>query len=535
MPSIEVNRRNRGSRAPLDPFYYDARVGRTVSIVLLGVAACALQPPRTVPRVVDGQVEEGAFVSPYAYEWFIEGEVAAAKGEHDDAAIALETATAAPSEDVLLMARLTEEYEMSGASRRADRTLALARRSYPMSAQVELAEGRINRHRDRLDEAMASFLEARRLAPTWEEPVIELAQTLKAQGHPLRASALLVEYITTTYETNTEGARRVLIDLARGGGDAETLQRALALGAGSNAEREALLAAELAFETGQPALAARLLASTIGTPENRMLWLHALIASGDRETAQDFLASAKSEQLGGTVAHAELFIEVDEPDPAWNLLQTAAASPRVQHARGMALLGRGDYLAASRALSEVPPGSSTFEAARIAFAESSEAQRRPGAAAEALSLAPRDSLAVRVKLAELYLAEGDLRAGLRLFDAKLTSDRAAVAALFERAGHYQEAAAYYATVEANSSEDPRVHARAAAERLAARRLYASATTILERWTATAPDDLYARVRVVELLQEADQHEAATEKGLSTLPFIDDSLLRAHLMAIVDTD
>ena len=170
--------------------------------------------------------------------------------------------------------------------------------------------------------------------------------------------------------------------------------------------------------------------------------------------------------------------------------------------------------------------------ARIAFAESSEAQRRPGAAAEALSLAPHDSLAVRVKLAELYLAEGDLRAGLRLFDAKLTSDRAAVAALFERAGHYQEAAAYYATIEASSPEDPRVHARAAAERLAARRLYGPAATILERWTATAPDDLYARVRVVELLQEADQHEAATEKGFSTLPFIDDSLLRAHLSSIL---
>jgi tetratricopeptide (TPR) repeat protein len=509
-------------------------VGRAVSIFLLGVAACAPPPPRTVPRVVNGQLEEGAFVSPYAYEWFIEGEVSAAKGEHDDAALALETATAAPSEDVLLMTRLAEEYEMSGASRRADRTLVLARRSYPESAQVELTDGRINRYRGDLDEAMKSFLEAKRLAPKWEEPVIELGETLRAQGHPLRASALLIEYITTSYEINTEGARRALVDLARSGGDAETLQRALALGAGSNAEREALLAAELAFDTGQPALAARLLASTVGAPENRMLWLRALMASGDRKTARDFLASAESGQLGGPGAHAELLIEIDEPDPALELLQTAGTSPRVQYAKGVALLGSGDYLAASRALSDVPPGSSTFEAARIAFAESSEAQRRTGAAAEALSLAPHDSLAVRVKLAELYLVEGNLRAGLRLFDARLASDRAAVASLFERAGHYQEAAAYYATVEANPSEDPRIHARAAAERLAARGLYGPATTILERWTATAPDDLYARVRLVELLHEAGHHEAATEKGRATLPFIDDSLLRAHLVDVLAT-
>ena len=499
---------------------------------MLGVAACAPPAPRTVPRVVDGQVEEGAFVSPYAYEWFIEGEVSAAKNEHDYAAMALETATAAPSEDVLLMTRLAEEYERSGASRRADRTLALARRSYPESARVDLTAGRIKLHRGDLDGAMTSFLAAKRRDPKWEEPVIALAETLRIQGHRLRANALLFEYITVTYETNTEGVRHVLIDLARGGADAETLQRALALGAGSNAEREALLAAELAFDTGQPALAARLLADAVGAPENRMLWLRALMASGDRKTAQEFLATAKSEELGGRVSHAELFIEVDEPDRALELLRTAPSSPRARYVEGIALLERGDYFEASRALSDVPRGSSTFEAALIGFARSSEAQRRTGAAAEALSLAPHDSLAVRVKLAELCLEEEDLRTALRLFDAKLASDRAAVAAILERAGHYDEAAAYYSTLEASASEDPRVHARAAAERLAARRLYGPATAILERWTATAPADLYARVRLVELFKEAGQPERAVESGLATLPFVDDPRLRAHLVSIL---
>ncbi|MDH3199692.1 MAG: hypothetical protein OEM15_02250 [Myxococcales bacterium] len=507
-------------------------MGRAVSIILLGVAACTPPPPRTIPRVVDGLVEEGAFVSPYAYEWFIEGEVSAAKEEHDYAAIALETATAAPSEDVLLMTRLAEEYERSGASRRADRTLALARRSHPRSALVDLTAGQIKRHRGDLDGALTSFLEAKRQAPKWEEPVIALAETLRAQGHRLRANAVLIEYITVTHEANAEGARRVLVDLARGGGDAETLLRAVSLGEGSNGERKTLMAAQLAFDTGQPALAARLLAETVSAPENRMLWLQALMASGDRKTAREFLGSAKSDELGGPVAHAELFIDVDEPDRALDVLRTAPSSPRAEYAKGMAMLERGDYLEASRALCIVPIGSSTFEAARIACAKSSEVLRRTGAAAEALSLAPHDSLAVRVRLAELYLVQGDLRAALRLFDARLASDRAAVATILERAGHYEEAAAYYATLEVNASADPRTHARATAERLAARRAYGLATTILEAWTTSAPADLYARVRLVELLKEAGQPKTAAERGLATLPFVDDSRLRAHLVSIL---
>ena len=118
-------------------FHYDSGVRRLGSIFLLGVAACASPAMRTVPRVVDGEVENGPFVSPYAYEWFIEGEALAARGQHDQAAMAFENAAAAPNDDVLLMTRLAEEYELSGAYRRADRTLSLARRNYP-----ELGAGR---------------------------------------------------------------------------------------------------------------------------------------------------------------------------------------------------------------------------------------------------------------------------------------------------------------------------------------------------------------------------------------------------------
>ena len=484
-----------------------------------------------MPRVVDGRIEEGPFVSPYAYQWFIEGELAAAKGRHDDAAIAFETASAAPSDDVLLMTRLAEEYERSGASRRADRTLWLARRSYPTSAEVALAEARIRLRRGQLDEALTSLLEAKSLAPTWEEPVIELAQMLRVQGHGLRADAVLLDYIANTQATNAEAARRVLLGLAHSDGDAETLQQALALGSAPNPEHDAFLAAQLAYQRRQPALAARLLEHVIETPESRVLWLRALIASGDRERAREYAETATSAELGGPVEHAELLIELDQPHQALALVRSAAKSPRVKYVEGMALLEIGDYAEASRLLAEVPPGSSAFEEARIALAETCRALGRAGAAVESISLAPKDSPAVRSKRADLHLARGDLRAALRLFDAKNNNDRAAVAALLERAGRYREAAAYYTTVEA--PEDKRVQARAAAERLAARGLHSPAATVLARWAEAAPNDLYARVRVIELLEDAGQHEAAAKLGYATLPFVDEPRLRAHLVSLLE--
>lgn len=483
---------------------------------------------------MDGRVEEGAFVTPYAYEWFIEGEVAAAKGRHEDAALALETATATPAQDVVLMTRLAEEYERSGSSRRADRALAAARRLHPGSARVALAEGRIHQRRGEIDRAMRAFVEARTIDPTSDEVVIALADALRRKGLSARADAVLVEYITTNYDGHTENARRVLIQLAEANGDPDALRRALALGAGRNADREAFLAAELAYEGGQPALAARLLERTLGTPANQSLWLLAAVDSGDLEAAREFLMGAESEAVGGPVRHAELFMDVGAHDEALEILQTAGSSPRAQYVRGRALLDGGEYLSASRALAGVPAGSSKFEESRVAFATATEAQGRDGAATEALSLAPKDSLAVRTKLGELFVEQGDLRAGLRLFDPKRTGDRAAIALLFERAGRFPEAAAYYASIEESDGEGPRIHARATAERFAARGQHQPAIAILTRWAATSPEDLFARVRLTELLRLAGRLEEARTEGQAALARIDDPTLAAHLAQVLST-
>jgi thioredoxin-like negative regulator of GroEL len=391
----------------------------------------------------------------------------------------------------------------------------------------------MHRHRGTDGEALSSFARANELAPQWDAPVIAIAETLVATGRTQRAAAILLEYIETSLGMRTEHARRVLIDLARRMGDAGTLERALALGPASTEAKRAQAAGELALEVAQPALAARILAEALDTPENIALWLRALVQSGARQEAAEFLATANSERLGGVVEHVDLLLEIGEVDVALGLLAAADTSPRLEYSKGRALLARGDYIEAATVLADVPLGTASFEASRMALAECSVSQNRQGAAAETLSQAPHESLAVRKALSEIYLEDDNLRAALRLFDAKRPEERAVVAALFEQAGRFEEAAAYYANIKTVAADEPQLRARASAEQLASHGHHRSAIAVLERWTALAPDDLYARVRLVELLQADSRTEAAEKQGRRVLEVIDDPLLLAHLIDVLE--
>ena len=528
----EVKPRVLVDRASGGRFEYHGGVGRLGSILLLGLAACAPSAPRTVPRVVDGRIEEGAAVSPYAYEWFIEGEIQAAKGQHDEAAMAFESATAAPAGDVVLLTRLAEEYEMSGAARRADRALSLARRAYPDSAHVALAAGRIMRSRGQIEAALAAFALAAERAPLWADPVVAIAETLASRGHVERAAVVLVEYLEAAPPELAGSARAALTALARRTGSALTLRRALIFDPGSLPPTQAYRAAKLAMALEQPALAARLLEGALITEDNVALWLRALAESGEWPRAVSYLASAQAARAASIEDRAILLLDLHEEERVLRLLAAAERSAQVQYARGRAFLASGDYLRAASTLAEVPFGAASFEASMIALAECSLSQDRTGAAAEALSAAPHASLRVRRKLAAIYVDEGDLRAALRLFNPKSSAERAALAGIFERAGRYDEAAAYYAAVKVSASSEARIRARASAEQLASRGLRRSAIVVLEHWVASAPDDLFSRVRLVELLQAERRIEDANELGQATLEVVDDPRLQRHLSVLL---
>jgi thioredoxin-like negative regulator of GroEL len=139
---------------------------------------------------------------------------------------------------------------------------------------------------------------------------------------------------------------------------------------------------------------------------------------------------------------------------------------------------------------------------------------------------------VRQALARFYVESGDLRAALRLFDPKKPRERAELARVFERAGQFEEAAAYYAAVTVTPSSAPRLRARASAEQLASRGLLQSAIAILEHWTDAAPEDLYSRVRLVELLVAEGRGAEAEAEGNRARLVVDDPGLRMHLDALL---
>jgi hypothetical protein len=498
-------------------------------MMLLCVTACAPPPPRTIPRVVDGRIEHGPVVPAYAYAWFLEGELAAAKGDHEQSALALETALAAPIDDVLVLSKLAVEYQLSDEPRRAARTLASANRLYPDSIEVALARGELLRASGATDAAMASFQRARRINPQADEPVVAIAELLDASGRPLRAEGLLQEYVQTSAAVSSHGARRLWLDLARREADAESLALALST-TGTPNGREA---AELALEHGQPATAARILSDALGATEQNTLWVKAMLRSGRVEEAVELLSTSNSDAFGGRVAHAELLIAARQLGRALEVLEPEPGSPRVQYLRGHARLGMDDYVGAVRLLAEVPWGSADFELARADLADALIALGRPGASAESLGFSESDTLALRMKRAEAYRTSGNLRAALALFDPARPRERAAMALLYERAGLFEEAAAHYSRTDAAKLSEPRTRAVAGAERLAATGRKRGAVAILRRWTRAAPEDFYARMRLVQLLRDLGETDQARVEALELLPLAQDLLLQSQLLSLLD--
>jgi len=69
---------------------------------------------------------------------------------------------------------------------------------------------------------------------------------------------------------------------------------------------------------------------------------------------------------------------------------------------------------------------------------------------------------------------------------------------------------------------------ASAEQLASQGLRSSAIVVLEHWATAAPDDLFSRVRLIELLQAERRTDEASGRARKVLEVVVDPRLREHL-------
>jgi tetratricopeptide (TPR) repeat protein len=338
--------------------------------LLAGCNRYAEPPP--VTRVVGGEQRTGAFVSPHAYEHFIRGEMALARGEHEQAAGHFAQARLGPSDDPLAIARQAEALEGAGQPARADVVLDEGEALAPHSEAVWLARARIQSARGRVDAAIEAFERAERGAPASPEAPLGLAALLSAQGAHARADAVLARFLARVAE-GSPAALRARLALAIERRDARGVSRAVSalLRVAPAREDEVRRALDAVLEAGEPHLAVRLLEHLPRRPADEARRVRALLAAGDRAAAEGVLARARAEDFGGPVSAAELWLSAGRPDHAAATLATVPReerTPRVHFLLGRAALATGHPATAAAWLSRVPEHATDHAEARATLA-----------------------------------------------------------------------------------------------------------------------------------------------------------------------
>ncbi|MFW6050787.1 MAG: tetratricopeptide repeat protein, partial [Myxococcota bacterium] len=164
---------------------------RWMLLLAAAAAGCAGTPAPEVARVMGGERREQTFVSPYAYEWYVRGELAAAHGDLEAAARAFQRARSGPEDDPYVIARLADVLDRLGRRGEAERVLDEGLALDPASEAVWLARARIARRHDALGDALEAYHQAEQAAPASPEAPLELAELLREAGRPGRAAAVL--------------------------------------------------------------------------------------------------------------------------------------------------------------------------------------------------------------------------------------------------------------------------------------------------------------------------------------------------------
>ncbi|MFT3923608.1 MAG: hypothetical protein QM778_13840 [Myxococcales bacterium] len=271
---------------------------------ILGVAACGgAAPQEPIPRSLEGQTQVSSFVPPFAYEAYVRGEMAIAKGAFDEAAAQLELATAAPEEDPFLLARLAYAQARSGHAEDAAATLAHAMQLDTCPEAVWLTRGELAELAGDLPHAEQAYAKAGECAPSSARGPIAHARVLARTGQPSAA----LEALASFRGKEQPATARVAFEIALQGTDPALLAHSLETWIAYEApDAESLeRAARWALEHGDPSLSVRLREHHAG-PFPKALEASIMRALGERSALRLLLSGALAEELGGSQATAEL-------------------------------------------------------------------------------------------------------------------------------------------------------------------------------------------------------------------------------------
>jgi len=354
--------------------------------LLLGCAAST--PAPSAPHAQATRPAPTPFVSPYAYEWFVRGELLRARGEHAAASEAYQSALTSGDDDAYLLARLAEAHEAAGEPAAADKALRDALALDPRSEAAWLASAHVAQGRGDRARALEALERAEQAVPGSQQAPAELAELLRKSGQPERALAVLERAATRGPATAT-AALRARLELARARNDGAALARAasdwLAYAGGDGAVLRRT--ADELLATGQPVLAERVLAALPEDPRDAALRLSVALALARYARVEQLLATTPPDALGGPLSVADAYLQIGKPDRALALLDERERSGDDDPSRrlwleGACQLALGNPTAAAELLTRVPPASLYYARARTALRQAFTAAGLPALGAE---------------------------------------------------------------------------------------------------------------------------------------------------------
>lgn len=353
-------------RAALNPIRVHALLA---FIPLLAACGAGAYP---VARVLDGEVREGVFVSPYAYEHFMRAELAVAAGDDETALREYALARTGPADDAYVIARQAAAALRLGRMQEVDALLAAGRELDAESEPIALMMGRVAERRSDFDGASGHYAQAHRFAPNSTEPAQRLAMLLPRSEQ----AAEVLDEITRT--ASRPVALRARLALAIHREDASiAAETALALMRVAPVfATEILATARTQVDEGRPMMALRLLEHpALNVAATMPLRLRAFTATGQQEAARALVLSQAGGASPSQRAQWWWLCSEGELALAEALEAIEAGNADANYWAGLAASQLGDEAASARYFGRVPESSEHHVAAMEALSALAEAGR----------------------------------------------------------------------------------------------------------------------------------------------------------------